>query len=168
MDYGQNNYKDDIKGTLEKNITFFNNDPIDLLMQIIRARKYNDPMTEFNDIMLVSIPKEGLENNKEDIIIEKNDSKYLNPEYIKGYVRVGVEKGNIESFIGNPIFKEKEQKENIDDLNIEDWKNKFETWYQDSKTTKMQKIRTNIMCYLKSILNKEKQQDKEQVERDIL
>lgn len=167
MDYGQNNYKNNIKGTLEKNVTFFNEEPINVVMQIINSRGYNNPTSEYNDVMIVSIPKAELEQNMEGIIIEKNNSKYLNPEYIKGYVRVGVENGNIENFKENPLFVEKEDRihkeQTINELSINDWQNKFEGWYENSRTTKMQKIKNNVIGFFKSIINKDK--DKEQYER---
>ena len=165
-DYGQNDYKNNIKGTLEKNVTFFSNDPIGLVSQLMSSRGYNNPTSEFNDIMIVSIPKEELEQNREGIIIEKDKVKYLNPTYIQGFARVGVEKGNIDSFVENPQFIEKgQQKENVESLSIDDWKNKFEGWYECSRTTKMQKIKSNVIGFFKSILNKEKNKENEQFER---
>lgn len=130
------------------------------------SRGYNNPTGEFNDIMIVSIPKEELEQNKEGIIIEKNETKYLNPTYIQGFARVGVEKGNIDNFIENPAFIEKiKQKETVESLSVDDWKKKFEGWYESSRTTKMQRIKSNVMEFFKSILNKEKDKENEQFER---
>lgn len=170
VDYGQNDYKKNVKGTLEKNVTFFNNDPIGVVMQMIKAREYNMHKGQFNDIMLVSIPKHELKQNKEGIIIEKNDTKYLNPSYIKGYARVDVENGNIENFKDNEAFIEKEDKsQTVEELSVDDWKEKFEGWYENSRTTKLQKIKAKIMGFFKSISNKQKQignqRDDEQFER---
>ena len=52
-----NNNIKSVKGTLEKNITFFKNQPFELLWNLTSGRNYNNNTREnFNDIMLVSIP----------------------------------------------------------------------------------------------------------------
>lgn len=145
-----------MKLTLQENITFFQNNPIEMVMQVMGSRGYNNPTSEFNDIIIVSIPKEELQQNKKEIINEQNGNRYLNPEYIAGYVKVGVEKGNLDSFRKNPKFIEKDRtKQDIESLSVDDWKNKFEKWYEDSRTTKMQKLKSNIIGFFKSVLSKE-------------
>lgn len=154
-------YRSNIRGTLEKNISFFENRPIELAMNLINARGYNNTTQDFNDIMIVSIPKKELEQNQEGIITEKDEVRYLNPSYIKGFVKVRVKDGKIEGFQENPRFAQKEIKEHetVKELSTEDWKEKFEGWYEQSRTTKMQKFKVTVLKFFKNIINKDKEKE---------
>lgn len=163
VNFSENDYKEHLESTLNKNITFFENNPIELLMNIINSRGYNNPTGEFNDIMIVSIPKEELKQNKEGIIIETNQEKHLNPSYIQGFVRMNVKDGNVEKIFDNPIFQNKDmQKDSVELMNADDWKIKFEQWYEKSRTTKMQSMQTNIIGFFKKMLNREKNKENDQ------
>lgn len=87
-----------VKQKIEKNVTLYQNDPLGVILQMLEGRRYNYISGEFNDIMLVSIPLEELQQNKEEIIIEKNKNLYINPAYIKGFARIGVKSANVERF----------------------------------------------------------------------
>lgn len=156
VDLSSMEYNKNVRSTLDKNVTFFQNDPIGLIIQLFNAKEYNNYVSEFNDIMIISIPKDDLEENKEEIIIERNKVRYLNPQYIKGFARVGVENGNIEGFYDNPLFVQGQGKKDAKDLSEDDWKEKFEEWYKKSKEPQMEKKKFSIMEFLKSILNKRK------------
>ena len=165
-DFSQEKYKEDLKGVLSKNITFFH-DPIGLLSQLSSARGYNNPRGEFNDIMLVSIPKEEMEQNEEEIIIQKNDSMYLNPKYIKGYARMNVENGDIENFFENPNYiAQKEQITDVHQMKENEWEEKFKQWYEESRTTKLQKVKNKIVGFFRNLLKKDKLQEKTEVEKE--
>lgn len=149
--------KDDstsIKQKIEKNVTLYQNDPLGVILQMIEGREYNRQTGQFNDIMIVSIPREELERNEQGIIIEKDQNQYVNPAYIKGFARIGVKNANFEKFLENPSFIEKSQ--NRQSTSSDEWKQKFEQWYEKSTTTKMQKMKLGITSFIKKILNKEK------------
>lgn len=167
-DYTRNNYQENVKIVLEENVSLFQDNPIEVIMQLIGNRGYNNNYgAEWNDVMIVQIPKEELEQNQEGIIIEKENGLYLNPSYIKGFARIGITDGNIEAFVDNPAFIEKDtEKKTVEELSTEEWKSKFGQWYEASKTTQMQKLKSNVINFFKGLLNKKKNQEiGEEIER---
>lgn len=141
-----NNSKNNVKGTLEKNITFFKNQPFELLWNLTSGRKYNNYTREnFNDIMLVSIPENDLNNNRDDIIIQNDSSLYLNPSYIKGYAKINTVDGDIKDIKENPRFINKNYQElyNQRESNY-DYRQKLDQWYKDINTTKFGKIISKV------------------------
>lgn len=141
-----NNSKNNVKGTLEKNITFFKNQPFELLWNLTSGRKYNNYTREnFNDIMLVSIPENELNNNRDDIIIQNDSSLYLNPSYIKGYAKINTVDGDIKDIKENPRFINKNYQElyNQRESNY-DYRQKLDQWYKDINTTKLGKIFSKV------------------------
>ena len=149
-----NNSKSDVKGTLKKNITFFKNQPFELLWNLTSGRNYNNYAREnFNDIMLVSIPENELNNNRDDIIIQNDSSLYLNPSYIKGYAKVNTVDGDIKDIKENPKFINKNYHElyNQRECNY-DYSQKLDQWYKDINTTKFGKIVSKV----KGIFSKNK------------
>lgn len=142
-----NNSKNNVKGTLEKNITFFKNQPFELLWNLTSGRKYNNYTREnFNDIMLVSIPENELNNNRDDIIIQNDSSLYLNPSYIKGYAKINTVDGDIKDIKENPRFINKNYHElyNQRESNYDDYRQKLDQWYKDINTTKFGKIFSKV------------------------
>ena len=141
-----NNSKNNVKGTLEKNITFFKNQPFELLWNLTSGRKYNNYTREnFNDIMLVSIPENELNNNRDDIIIQNDSSLYLNPSYIKGYAKINTVDGDIKDIKENPRFINKNYHElyNQRECNY-DYRQILDQWYKDINTTKFGKIFSKV------------------------
>lgn len=141
-----NDSKSNVKGTLEKNITFFKNQPFELLWNLTSGRKYNNYTREnFNDIMLVSIPENELNNNRDDIIIQNDSSLYLNPSYIKGYAKINTVDGDIKDIKENPRFINKNYHElyNQRESNY-DYGQKLDQWYKDINTTKFGKIISKV------------------------
>lgn len=141
-----NDSKSNVKGTLEKNITFFKNQPFELLWNLTSGRKYNNYTREnFNDIMLVSIPENELNNNRDDIIIQNDSSLYLNPSYIKGYAKINTVDGDIKDIKENPRFINKNYHElyNQRESNY-DYRQKLDQWYKDINTTKFGKIFSKV------------------------
>ena len=149
-----NNSKSDVKGTLEKNITFFKNQPFELLWNLTSGRNYNNNTREnFNDIMLVSIPENELNNNRDDIIIQNNSSLYLNPSYIKGYAKINTVDGDIKDIKENPRFINKNYQELYNQRESKyDYNQKLDQWYKDINTTKFEKIVSKV----KGIFSKKK------------
>lgn len=142
-----NNNIKSVKGTLEKNITFFKNQPFELLWNLTSGRNYNNNTREnFNDIMLVSIPENELNNNRDDIIIQNNSSLYLNPSYIKGYAKINTVDGDIKDIKENPRFINKNYHElyNQRESNYDDYRQKLDQWYKDINTTKFGKIFSKV------------------------
>lgn len=142
-----NGSKSNVKGTLEKNITFFKNQPFELLWNLTSGRKYNNYTREnFNDIMLVSIPENELNNNRDDIIIQNDSSLYLNPSYIKGYAKINTVDGDIKDIKENPRFINKNYHElyNQRESNYDDYRQKLDQWYKDINTTKFGKIFSKV------------------------
>lgn len=149
-----NNSKSNVKGTLEKNITFFKSQPFELLWNLTSGRNYNNNNREnFNDIMLVSIPENELNSNRDDIIIQNNSSLYLNPSYIKGYAKINTVDGDIKDIKENPRFINKNYQElyNQRECNY-DYSQKLDQWYKDINTTKLGKIFSKV----KGIFSKNK------------
>ena len=141
-----NNNIKSVKGTLEKNITFFKNQPFELLWNLTSGRNYNNYAREnFNDIMLVSIPENELNNNRDDIIIQNDSSLYLNPSYIKGYAKVNTVDGDIKDIKENPKFINKNYHElyNQRESNY-DYSQKLDQWYKDINTPKFEKIVSKV------------------------
>lgn len=141
-----NNNIKSVKGTLEKNITFFKNQPFELLWNLTSGRNYNNYTREnFNDIMLVSIPENELNNNRDDIIIQNDSSLYLNPSYIKGYAKINTVDGDIKDIKENPRFINKNYQElyNQRESNY-DYSQKLAKWYKDINTTKFGKIVSKV------------------------
>lgn len=141
-----NNNIKSVKGTLEKNITFFKNQPFELLWNLTSGRNYNNNTREnFNDIMLVSIPENELNNNRDDIIIQNNSSLYLNPSYIKGYAKINTVDGDIKNIKENPRFINKNYQElyNQRESNY-DYGQELAQWYKDINTTKFGKIFSKV------------------------
>ena len=141
-----NGSKSNVKGTLKKNITFFKNQPFELLWNLTRGRNYNNYAREnFNDIMLVSIPENELNNNRDDIIIQNDLSLYLNPSYIKGYAKVNTVDGDIKDIKENPKFINKNYHElyNQRESNY-DYSQKLDQWYKDINTPKFEKIVSKV------------------------
>lgn len=141
-----NNSKNNVKGTLEKNITFFKNQPFELLWNLTSGRKYNNYTREnFNDIMLVSIPESELNNNRDDIIIQNDSSLYLNPSYIKGYAKINTVDGDIKDIKENPRFINKNYHGlyNQRESNY-DYRQELDQWYKDINTTKFGKIISKV------------------------
>lgn len=141
-----NNNIKSVKGTLEKNITFFKNQPFELLWNLTSGRNYNNNTREnFNDIMLVSIPENDLNNNKEDIIINNNESMYLNPSYIKVYAKINTVDGDIKDIKENPRFINKNYQElyNQRESNY-DYGQELAQWYKDINTSKFGKIFSKV------------------------
>lgn len=149
-----NNSKSNVKGTLEKNITFFKNQPFELLWNLTSGRNYNNNTREnFNDIMLVSIPENELNNNRDDIIIQNNSSLYLNPSYIKGYAKINTVDGDIKDIKENPRFINKNYQELYNQRESSyDYRQKLDQWYKDINTTKFGKIFSKV----KGIFSKKK------------
>lgn len=155
-DYG--NKIGSMKARLEKNVTFFDNDAIGLVTHMIKSRGYNNPTSKFNDIMLVSIPKEELDRNEPNIIVQKDLGvgleDCLNPEYIKGFARISVRDGSLEGIHTNPSFKDKTintYENEVQELSVDDWKNKFESWYEQSNTTKFENLKNRVINFLRGI-----------------
>ena len=149
-----NDSKNDVKGTLEKNITFFKNQPFELLWNLTSGRKYNNYTREnFNDIMLVSIPENELNNNRDDIIIQNDSSLYLNPSYIKGYAKINTVDGDIKDIKENPRFINKGYQGlyNQRESNY-DYSQELAQWYKDINTPKFGKIFSKV----KGIFSKKK------------
>lgn len=145
---------DRLESILQKNVTFFNNtDPISFITQISASRGYNNNShSEYNDVMIVSIPKELLQEKRGDnngVIKEENDNEYLNPEYILGFARVDIENGGIEGIHNNDKSRgiEVQEKENA-----EKWEERFEEWYQEASTPKFSKAMKNVTQFLNKIL----------------
>lgn len=141
-----NNNIKSVKGTLEKNITFFKNQPFELLWNLTSGRNYNNYTREnFNDIMLVSIPENELNNNRDDIIIQNDSSLYLNPSYIKGYAKINTGDGDIKDIKENPRFINKNYQElyNQRESNY-DYIQKLDQWYKDINTPKFGKIFSKV------------------------
>ena len=141
-----NDSKNDVEGTLKKNITFFKNQPFELLWNLTSGRNYNNYTREnFNDIMLVSIPENELNNNRDDIIIQNDSSLYLNPSYIKGYAKINTGDGDIKDIKENPRFINKNYQElyNQRESNY-DYIQKLDQWYKDINTPKFGKIFSKV------------------------
>lgn len=139
----------DVKGILSRNVTFFENAPIDAFLHIFQNRGYNNRQRGgANDIMIVSIPTEQLQQNKSDIIIEKQDSKYLNPQYISGYVRINVENAQIENVKHDGNISQSKS--------TEEWEKRFVEWNRQTSTSKLAVIKDNIIKKLKNLLTKTK------------
>lgn len=141
-----NDSKNDVEGTLKKNITFFKNQPFELLWNLTSGRNYNNYTREnFNDIMLVSIPENELNNNRDDIIIQNDSSLYLNPSYIKGYAKINTVDGDIKDIKENPRFINKNYQElyNQRESNY-DYGQELAQWYKDINTTKFGKIFSKV------------------------
>lgn len=141
-----NNNIKSVKGTLEKNITFFKNQPFELLWNLTSGRNYNNYTREnFNDIMLVSIPENELNNNRDDIIIQNDSSLYLNPSYIKGYAKINTVDGDIKDIKENPGFINKNYQElyNQRESNY-DYSQELAQWYKDINTPKFGKIFSKV------------------------
>jgi len=156
--------KEDIMYTLSKNITFFDDDIIGLLVHMHKNRGYKNITGADKDMILVSIPKENLENNSYNIIEERDNglAQFLNPQYIKGYAKVCYQTGSIAKFIDNPQYIEQteEKQSNTEEKqnnNVEYWKGKLESWYKETNTTKFQRIKTNIIQKFKSLLHKDRE-----------
>ena len=149
-----NSSKNNVKGTLEKNITFFKNQPFELLWNLTSGRKYNNYTREnFNDIMLVSIPENELNNNRDDIIIQNDSSSYLNPSYIKGYAKINTVDGDIKDIKENPRFINKNYQELYNQRETSyDYSQKLDQWYKDINTTKFEKMFLKV----KGIFSKKK------------
>lgn len=149
-----NNSKSNVKGTLEKNITFFKKQPFELLWNLTSGRNYNNNTREnFNDIMLVSIPENELNNNRDDIIIQNNSSLYLNPSYIKGYAKINTVDGDIKDIKENPRFINKNYQELYNQRETSyDYRQKLDQWYKDINTTKFEKMFLKV----KGIFSKKK------------
>lgn len=165
-DYGNKNGS--MKSRLEKNVTFFENDPIGFVTHIIKSRGYNNPTCKFNDIMLISIPKGELDRNEPNIIVQKNLGvgleDCLNPEYIRGFARISVNDGKLEGIHSNPLFKNKTMNTYENEpqtLSVDDWKNKFETWYEQSNTTKLERLKNKVLKFLKKISRDNEDRDKD-------
>lgn len=141
-----NDSKNDVEGTLKKNITFFKNQSFELLWNLTSGRNYNNYTREnFNDIMLVSIPENELNNNRDDIIIQNDSSLYLNPSYIKGYAKINTGDGDIKDIKENPRFINKNYQElyNQRESNY-DYIQKLDQWYKDINTPKFGKIFSKV------------------------
>lgn len=141
-----NNNIKNVKGALEKNVTFFKEQPFELLWNLTSGRNYNNYTREnFNDIMLVSIPENELNNNRDDIIIQNNSSLYLNPSYIKGYAKINTVDGDIKDIKENPRFINKNYQElyNQRESNY-DYGQELAQWYKDINTTKFGKIFSKV------------------------
>lgn len=141
-----NNNIKSVKGTLEKNITFFKNQPFELLWNLTSGRNYNNNTREnFNDIMLVSIPENELNNNRDDIIIQNDSSLYLNPSYIKGYAKINTVDGDIKDIKENPRFINKNYQELYNQRESSyDYSQKLDQWYKDINTPKFGKIFSKV------------------------
>lgn len=141
-----NSSKNNVKGTLEKNVTFFKNQPFELLWNLTSGRNYNNYAREnFNDIMLVSIPENELNNNRDDIIIQNDSSLYLNPSYIKGYAKVNTVDGDIKDIKENPRFINKNYQELYKQRESNyDYSQKLDQWYKDINTPKFEKIVSKV------------------------
>lgn len=141
-----NNNIKSVKGTLEKNITIFKNQPFELLWNLTSGRNYNNNMREnFNDIMLVSIPENELNNNRDDIIIQNDSSLYLNPSYIKGYAKINTVDGDIKDIKENPRFINKNYHELYKQRESNyDYSQKLYQWYKDINTPKFGKIVSKV------------------------
>lgn len=141
-----NNNIKNVKGALEKNVTFFKEQPFELLWNLTSGRNYNNYTREnFNDIMLVSIPENELNNNRDDIIIQNDSSLYLNPSYIKGYAKINTVDGDIKDIKENPRFINKNYQElyNQRESNY-DYGQELAQWYKDINTTKFGKIFSKV------------------------
>lgn len=95
--------------------------------------------------MLVSIPENELNNNRDDIIIQNDSSLYLNPSYIKGYAKINTVDGDIKDIKENPRFINKNYHElyNQRESNY-DYRQKLDQWYKDINTTKFGKIFSKV------------------------
>lgn len=169
-DYG--NKIGSMRTRLEKNITFFDNDAIGLVTHMIKSRGYNNPIGKFNDIMLVSIPKEELDRNEPNIIVQKDLGvgleDCLNPEYIKGFARISVRDGSLEGVHSNPLFKDKTintYEKTAQTLSVDDWKTKFESWYEQSNTTKLENLKNRVTNFLKRISRSKDNRDNNELYR---
>lgn len=95
--------------------------------------------------MLVSIPENELNNNRDDIIIQNDSSLYLNPSYIKGYAKINTVDGDIKDIKENPRFINKNYQElyNQRESNY-DYSQELAQWYKDINTPKFGKIFSKV------------------------
>lgn len=68
----------------------------------------------------------------------------------------------LNGFVDNPCFMDKANC--VTNTSSQEWKQQFEQWYETSKTTKMQKIKSDSIKILRNIMNKLK--NKNNIERD--
>ena len=150
-DLTRNNYQNNVRLVLEENITFFDDQPFDLLFNLSGGRNYkNYQKSETKDVMLISIPPQSLNDNAQGIIINKNQNLYLNPEYVQGYTKINTLSGNIESINQNPKFVQRIPKTSRKMNN--DFEYNLESWYNDASTSKFKKFSNKI----KSIFSRNK------------
>ena len=151
-----------VKQTLSKNVSFFKDDPIGLVASVIDSRHYNHPQGRFNNVMIVAIPENELVENNPEIISKRGGSNYLNPEYIAGYVEVGVGNGKLENFKKNHRFIDKSHlqyhQRPVADWTVKYWEYKFGEWYEEANQNKFQKITSKVMKFFKDIVKKDKGQ----------
>lgn len=166
---------------LERNISFYDNNPGMLISQTVYGGNYKNYTQRDADIVLVAIPKEALNNQNSKIILEGEEYyNILNPDFIRGYVTVDPKKNEMKSITENPTFlkeylgrNENLQNEEIignvnneeeieneqngiknpsNEQETEDWMNTLEGYYKKSPKSLVKRV----MDYLKKITNREK------------
>lgn len=110
--------------------------------------------------MIVKIPTEKLQRNDSDLIIQNDNSEYLNPQYVKGYVKIGVEDGKIYN-----IINKQEKQTNITEQSIENWENSFKEWERISSTSRLQNVKNSIIQFFKKEKGSRNKTQSETLER---
>ena len=140
---------------LSENITFIQN-PLEALTEIISNRGYNNyGRGGNNDIMVVRLPNDIMENNSQDIVQQREEGiTYLNPEYIQGYIRIGVEKGEFQDIIIDENVQITKKEYNLEDT--------LKSFYEKTSGSKFCEVRTKVVSLFKQLLRpKEKETEKE-------
>ncbi len=158
-DYDLNNdyefYKN-LELNISKNTYLFRNDQIGLILKLIANRGYKaKPDGKYNDVMLVSIPKDELDNNNPDIIVDIGGHKFLSPEYIKGFVRTDIGNGSINQICTNPYFSEKFSIPQ----SYNEWNTQFENWYKTAGSIEFQPYKHGMIETIQEILARKKSKD---------
>lgn len=120
---------DNIKESLEDNISFDYNPGL-LLSQIAVGGNYKNYLNaNLVDISIIAIPKSEMESNGQELIIKGEPTDKLNPKFIKGYVKVDSKNNTMESFCENPKYMSIENKETS--MTVYKKQNRFINWIKE-------------------------------------
>jgi len=144
---------EDIKTSLERNVSFYTGNPGLAVAQVCSGGHYKNYMkSEQSDIMLISIPKRDVESEaltKDFVKYDDGTQPTLDPKYVLGYVTVNNKDNSISS-----IHSDYKPKEKISPkLALAQLKNGVEGIVKDQEYTS---IKSRFFSFLDKILGKNK------------
>lgn len=155
---------EDIKTSLEKNVSFYDNNPGLSVSQVCKGGHYkNLGLKENVDIILVGVPRVDIESETpaENFASYDGTQYVLDPKYILGFATVNTSTNTIADI---NLDRYREQKTQNADLALEKWKNGIDEIHKDPEFSG---IKNGFFKFIDKILGREPKDNTKEDDRTM-